>query len=409
MVPSLCAAEKLVLGSRTELSVIVPTLNERGNIRSVVESLDAALQGIAWEVIFVDDFSSDGTPEAVRAIAAVDRRVRLIERHNRRGLSSAVVEGALAASADIIAVMDGDLQHDETLLPRLYATVANGEADLASASRFLRENDADGLSSEGRKKLSETGIRLSNAAFGLDMSDPLTGFFAVRRDVVVRALPRLSEVGFKILLDIITAVEPRPRVVELPFSFRERAYGESKLSKRVLYDFFLFLIEKKIRPIIPLPAQFLSFSMINAVGILVHIAAYTVLTSSAVGFGQAQLFATLIAMAFNYYVNNELTYSQNRLTGNAFYLGFVVFALVCSVGVVANVSVAVMMHDRYGDMAELIPVIFGALVSVVWNYGATRYFVWRNAAIRRASNQGLLKASYTSATQSPGLRNEHRP
>ncbi len=388
MSAGLCVGERFAVRSRTELSVIVPTLNERGNIRSVVESLDAALQGISWEVIFVDDFSSDGTPEAVRAIAAVDRRVRLIERHNRRGLSSAVVEGALAAAADIIAVMDGDLQHDETLLPRLFAVVANGEA---------------------RKKLSQTGIRLSNVAFGLDMSDPLTGFFVVRRDVVVRALPRLSEVGFKILLDILTAAEPRPRVVELPFSFRERAYGESKLSKRVLYDFFLFMIEKKLRPIIPLPAQFLSFSMINAVGILVHIAVYTLLTSSAVAFGQAQLIATLVAMAFNYYVNNELTYSQNRLTGNAFYLGFVVFALVCSVGVIANVSVAVMMHDRYGDMAELVPVVFGALVSVVWNYGATRYFVWRNAAIRRASNPGLLSASYTSATQSPGLRNEHRP
>jgi dolichol-phosphate mannosyltransferase len=260
----------------------------------LVESLDGALREISWEVIFVDDFSSDGTAEAVRALATIDRRVRLIERHNRRGLSSAVVEGALSASADIIAVMDGDLQHDETLLPRLYAVVANGEADLASASRFLREDDAEGLSSEGRKKLSETGIRLSNFAFGLDMSDPLTGFFVVRRDVVVRALPHLSEVGFKILLDILTAVEPRPRVLELPFSFRERAYGESKLSKRVLYDFFLFLIEKKVRPIIPLPAQFLSFSMINAVGILVHVAVYTLLTSSAVAFVNAQLIGNRI-------------------------------------------------------------------------------------------------------------------
>jgi dolichol-phosphate mannosyltransferase len=114
-------------------------------------------------------------------------------------------------------------------------------------------------------------------------------------------------------------------------------------------------------------------------------------------------------MAFNYYVNNELTYSQNRLTGNAFYIGFVVFAMVCSVGVVANVSVAVMMHERYSEMTDLIPVIFGALVSVVWNYGATRYFVWRNSAIRRASKANLLSVNYTSVTQSSGTHNEHRP
>jgi dolichol-phosphate mannosyltransferase len=390
------------LGSHTELTVVIPTLNERGNIKIVVDSLDAALQGISWEVVFVDDFSSDGTPEAVRSLAAVDRRVRLIERHNRRGLSSAVVEGALAASADIVAVMDGDLQHDETLLPRLYAEVAEGKADVASASRFLRENDAQGLSSERRKKLSQTGIRLSNAAFGLDMSDPLTGFFVVRRDVVVRALPRLSELGFKILLDILTAAEPRPRVVELPFSFRERAYGESKLSKRVLYDFFLFFIEKKIRPYIPLPAQFISFSLINSIGILVHVVVYSLLMSASMAFGTAQLVATVFAMAFNYYVNNEVTYGQSRLSGNAFYLGFIIFALVCSVGVVANVGVAVMMHDRYSEMTDLIPVVFGAMISVVWNYGATRYFVWRNSAIRRASNSGLLSAKYTSATQSSG-------
>ena len=128
----------------------------------MVSRLDGILSDLVWEVIFVDDASPDATGDVVREIARRDRRVRLIERHGRRGLSSAVIEGALAAAADVVAVMDGDLQHDESILPQLYHKVASNEVDAAAASRFLREDGADGLSSEGRRKLSNSGIRLAN-------------------------------------------------------------------------------------------------------------------------------------------------------------------------------------------------------------------------------------------------------
>ena len=179
--------------SPLKLSVVIPTFNERDNVANVVRGVDAVLKDFAWEIIFVDDNSPDGTAEAVRDLARTDRRVRLISRHNRRGLSSAVVEGALAAAADVVAVMDGDLQHDEAILPALFRKVAGGEAEIASASRFLQEDGASGLSSAGRLKISNTGIRLANTSFGLDLTDPLTGFFVFRRDLLVRALPQLSE------------------------------------------------------------------------------------------------------------------------------------------------------------------------------------------------------------------------
>jgi len=370
------------------LSVIVPTFNERDNVAEFVRRLDATLSDVSWEIIFVDDASPDGTADRVRALACHDRRVRLISRHNRRGLSSAVVEGILAAAADIVAVMDGDLQHDESVLPAMVERIQSGDADLVSASRFLSEDGADGLSSDTRLAISNSGIRLANGVFGLGMSDPLTGFFVVRRDVVLRALPELSELGFKILMDIIISSHPRPRIVEVPFRFRERQHGESKLDNRVLYDFFLFFLEKKVSRLIPVPARFISFAMINSIGILVHLAAFLPL-SAGLGFARAQLVATLIAMAFNYTVNNEVTYSDRKLRGQKFYAGFVIFATLCSLGVIANVGVASMLHQGYPGLMALLPAAAGAFVTVVWNYVATNVFVWGRGRFASRLRDGL--------------------
>lgn len=361
----------------TELSVVVPTFNERDNVAEMVRRLDATLGDVAWEVIFVDDFSPDGTADAVRALGRNDPRVRLISRHNRRGLSSAVIEGALAASADIVAVMDGDLQHDEGVLPRMFEMVRSGEADIVSASRFLTEDGAAGLSSETRVKISNTGISLANAFFGLNMTDPLTGFFCLRRDVVERALPDLSELGFKVLLDLVASARPRPKVKEVPFNFRSRQHGESKLDNRVMYEFFLFFIEKKIARFLPVPARFISFAGINAVGILVHLAVLMPLVSfGQAGFATAQLAATAVAMFFNYMVNNFVTYHDRQLRGAKFWVGFLVFAALCSLGVIGNVGVATVIHEQYEAIWYVAPAMAGALITVVWNYVATQAFVW---------------------------------
>lgn len=360
-----------------QISVVVPTFNEKKNIAILRERVSSALAGMNWELIFVDDASPDGTADAVRLLSRQDRRVRLISRHNRRGLSSAVVEGALAASAEIVAVMDGDLQHDESILPQMYAAVASGKAEIASASRFLQQDGADGLSSAARLRMSNRGIRLANAAFGLKLTDPLTGFFVIRRDVLVRALPDLSEQGFKILLDVITAAKPRPRVQEVPFRFRAREHGESKLDNKVMYDFFLFFLEKKIGHFLRLPARFLSFGLINVVGIILHLLVLEAgLAWLGMSFAAAQLLATMLAMAFNYYANNLVTYNDRQLRGADFYTGFVIFALLCSVGVVANVGVATMLHLQYANIAHELPAVAGAMITAVWNYAATKLFVW---------------------------------
>jgi dolichol-phosphate mannosyltransferase len=381
-----------------QLSIVVPTFNESANVEPLLRSLEAALAGIAWELIVVDDASPDGTADAVRRLARRDRRVRLIARHNRRGLASAVVEGALAAASDVVAVMDGDLQHDEAVLPALYRTVASGRAEIASASRFLAEDGAAGLASARRLQISNTGIRLANAAFGLEMSDPLTGFFVMRRDVLLRALPHLSEQGFKILLDVITAAEPRPAVVELPFRFRERRHGDSKLDNRVMYDFFLFFLEKKLGRFVPVPARFLSFSLVNGVGIFVHLAVLAAAIGLfGAGFATGQLTATLVAMLFNFSLNNALTYRDRQLKGADFYLGFVLFAALCSIGVFGNVGVATMIHDEYASLGYVVPAVAGALITLVWNYAATKVFVWG----RRRPSAAFVPAAVTAGPETP--------
>ncbi|SDF18991.1 glycosyltransferase [Limimaricola pyoseonensis] len=380
------------------LSVVVPTFNERDNVAEIVRRLDTALAGFGWEVIFVDDASPDGTAEAVRALARRDRRVRLICRHDRRGLSSAVVEGGLAAAGEIIAVIDGDLQHDESVLPGMVRRIEAGAADLVSASRFLDETGtaAEGLASARRLKISNGGIGLANRLLGLELTDPLTGFFVMRRSLLLSALPHLSQLGFKILLDLVTAAPEPPRLMEVPFRFRPRAHGDSKLDNRVLWDFALFLIEKRIGRYVPLPARFLSFAMINAVGILVHLAVLMpLLALGGTGFAAAQLGATLVAMFFNFSVNNALTYRDRQLTGGAFWRGFAAFALLCSVGVLANVSVASMMHAQFADLQLSLVSVAGALITVVWNFVATQAFIWGRD--RRSLRTGLRLAQRRAA------------
>ena len=119
-----------------ELSVVIPTFNERGNLSELIRHITAALEGIRWEVIVVDDDSPDGTAAEARRMYRSDARVRCIQRVNRRGLSSACIEGMLASSARFLAVMDGDLQHDPTILRRMYDALAADEADLVIGSRY---------------------------------------------------------------------------------------------------------------------------------------------------------------------------------------------------------------------------------------------------------------------------------
>ena len=191
------------------LSVIVPCYNERPNVAPMIAKLDAALAGIAWEVIYVDDDSPDGTAAEVRRIAQTDARVRCIRRVGRRGLASAVIEGALSSSAAFVAVIDGDLQHDETRLPVMLEALRTGDYDLAVASRHVEGGDNAGLAGRWRHMLSDGGIALSQAFLPVKLTDPMSGFFMLPRPLFEELAHGLNGQGFKILLDLVLS-SPAP-------------------------------------------------------------------------------------------------------------------------------------------------------------------------------------------------------
>lgn len=357
----------------TELSVILPTYNEASNIAAVVDALGAALEDIEWEAIFVDDDSPDGTHQVVRELSRSNPRVRCLHRIGRRGLSSACIEGIQASSAAFIAVLDADLQHDERILPRMLKTARDDGIDLVVGSRYV---DGGGTTnwSENRKFMSQAAIRVARGFSGLDIKDLTSGFFLANRQAIQPALRKTSGVGFKILLDILLSADKPLTVKEMPYHFRSRQHGESKLDYQTAWLFLMMLLDKAVGGAIPV--RFLSFVFVGGLGVFVHFAvlsvSYQLLSLS---FFWSQMTATLTAMTSNFALNNVLTYTDKRLRGGAWFRGWVTFVLACSIGAMANVGVAnyFYMEDVYWVGAALA----GILVGVVWNYAITSVYTWK--------------------------------
>lgn len=354
------------------LTVVVPCYKERDNVAPMVAALDAALAGIAWEVVFVDDDSPDGTAAAARALAQTDGRVRCIRRVGRRGLSSAVIEGALSSSADFVAVIDGDLQHDETRLPLMLEAVRNG-ADMAVGSRHVEGGDSSGLSSPLRVRLSATGIKIAQMMTRTSISDPMSGFFLLRREMFETLAGRLTGQGFKILLDLILASPRRLNIAEIPYKFRPRTAGESKLDVLVLAQFAGLLLDKLLGRTVPL--RFISFALVGGFGVLVNLAVLQGARAAGLGFTEAQTLGTILAMIANFQLNNQLTYRAQRLKGARAWRGLVLFLLVCSLGAYANIGIAKALYAENGH--SLLSGAAGAAVGVVWNYAVSATLVWR--------------------------------
>jgi dolichol-phosphate mannosyltransferase len=357
-----------------ELSIVVPTYNESENVPLLVEKLDAVLAGVRWEAIFVDDDSRDGTARVVRALAAKRPNIRVVQRIGRRGLSSACVEGALASAAPYIAVMDADLQHDERLLPRMLDVLRGGDTEIVVGSRFVAGGSV-GEFAASRVQISKMGARLARLVVKQDLSDPMSGFFMLRRDVFERVVRRLSAKGFKILLDIFASAPQPLKAVELPFTFGARIKGESKLDTMVAWEYLMLLLDKMFGSYVPV--RFLMFLGVGTVGLGVNFATlwftYRFLLLS---FPVSLAIAISIAIAFNYWLNNLITYRDQRLKGIRFVYGFISFAVICSVGALSNAAIAAYLFERE-DSSWWLAGIIGGLIGAVWNYAMSSIFTWR--------------------------------
>ena len=354
-----------------ELSVVVPTFKERENVGGLVEKLDTALAGIAWEVIFVDDDSPDGTAGEVKALASRDSRVRCLKRIGRRGLAGACIEGILSSSAPLVAVMDSDHQHDENLLPRMMSVLQKGDADLVVGSRYI--DGGNSALSARRDAMSRSASSLARRLTGVKLTDPMSGFFMMRRDRFEQLAPSLSTDGFKILLDIVITARGDLRVREEPYRFSARQYGESKLDARVVLDFFGLLLSKLTGN--ALSTRFLSFSLVGSIGLAIHLMVLRLALGFAFAFPSAQSIAVLAAMTGNFFLNNQLTYRDKRLTGFRVLGGLIGFYGISSVGAVANVGMAswLYVHQPTWWLAGAA----GAIMGAFWNYSLSTLLVWR--------------------------------
>jgi dolichol-phosphate mannosyltransferase len=356
-----------------KLSVVIPSFNERDNVTTLFRRLEKTLAGIPFEAIFVDDNSPDGTWQVVRALSRQDARVRCIRRIGRRGLSGACIEGILASGAPCAAVIDADLQHDETQLPKMLELLQGGEFDLVIGSRYIEGGSADSFNRH-RAGASALATELAKRVLRVDVADPMSGFFMIRRDRFEELAPQLSTQGFKILLDVVATAHGALRVKEIPYTFGSRLHGESKLDSMVALDFLGLVLAKLTHDVVSL--RFLLFAMVGSLGLVVHLAAlYAALEIFRIPFAEAQACGALCAMTSNFILNNFLTYRDQRLKGFAILRGLLLFYLVCSVGLFANVGVAFSVYDQ--QPIWWLAGAAGALMGVVWNYAMSGLFVWR--------------------------------
>ena len=356
-----------------QLSIVVPTFNERENVVTLYERLKATLGETPWEVVFVDDNSPDETWQVVRELSQRDPRVRCLRRIGRRGLSGACIEGILASGAPFVAVMDADLQHDETRLPQMLALLQDVEAELVVGSRYIDGGSADSFNSQ-RRGVSEFATLIAKRLLRVEIADPMSGFFMIRRDRFEELAPNLSVHGFKILLDIVATARGSLRTVEIPFTFGTRLAGESKLDSMVALDFLGLILAKMTGDAVSL--RFLLFALVGSIGLFVHLLTLDVAFNLfAVPFTEAHALGAVVAMTSNFILNNALTYRDQRLKGLALLRGLLLFYLVCSVGLLANVGVAFSIYGQ--QPIWWLAGAAGALMGVVWNYAMSSLFVWR--------------------------------
>ena len=364
-----------------DLAIVLPTFNESANVAPMIDRLERALAGVRYEVIFVDDDSPDGTADLVRRLERDHPNLRVIHRIGRRGLASATIEGILAAAAPVVAVMDADLQHDESILPEMLRRINGDNLDLVVGSRNI-QGGSMGQFAAWRVKLSQLGRRLSLIGAEHQLSDPMSGFFMVRVDSFERFAHRLSAIGFKILLDIVLSAGPELRIGEVPYRFRLREHGESKLDMMVGLEYFELLVDKHLGSLVNL--RFILFALVGAFGVGLHLRILSALLRVGnIGFAKAQTLTTFMVMLLNFVLNNTVTYRDRRLRGWRFLRGLVTFCLACGLGVVANVAIANDVFHR--GLPWWLAALIGLMFSAVWNFAVTSMTTWRQD--RRSSEQ----------------------
>jgi dolichol-phosphate mannosyltransferase len=349
-----------------ELSVIIPTFNERDNVLPLMKRLDDALLGIDWEVMFVDDGSQDGTAIYIRQLSQTNPRVRCIERIRRRGVSSACREGMSESRAAYLAVMDCDLQHDETILPKMLQTLRGQPIEIVIGSRYV-EGGSIGEWSKVRHLLSVLATAFCKPLIRSNVNDPLSGFFMLKRSLFELVAPRLTDRGFKLLFDILASSQRPVPYQEIPFHFRPRNAGQSKFGAIFVKEYFFLLTEKSIGRWVPVHLFIVGMALMFCLiaHLLMLILGFKVVN---LPFYAAQGSAVAAVIALTFITKNIFTYQDLRLRGRAFFNGLARFAASCFSGALINVALAVFLYNH--GITWWLSGLLGSAAGTVGNYAA---------------------------------------
>jgi dolichol-phosphate mannosyltransferase len=370
-----------------KVTIVSPTYNEADNVQRLVREVDTALSGIDYELVIADDDSPDGTWAVSQKMANTNPRIRILRRTTGRGLSRAVIEGFLSSSSDYVGVIDADLQHDPAILPQMIAALDAG-AEIAVASRYV-EGGGTGTWNAFRRFQSWVATKLARTFLGVELSDPMSGFFILPCASFHRISKQLDSSGFKILLEIVARLAPS-RIEEVPYTFRTRIAGESKLSSKVVLQYLgqLWRLSSVSRY---MSVRFIKFAIVGALGTLVNLCAF--LTFAALlGLRDWRIsaLATLFANLTNYVLNNAWTFVDrghrgwSLLRGYASYLGFSLIGMSASTLTFAGLSYA---YRTFLEIAQgrKVPYVLalafqlvGILAGTVFNYELNKRFTWRN-------------------------------
>ncbi len=365
-----------ILLSKPTLSIVIPTYNEKDNISTILEKLKKELKGINNEIIFVDDNSPDGTSIIVKELTKNSPEIRLIHRIGRKGLAGAVIEGIFAANSDLVAVMDCDLQHDTTkLLDMMDLFSYNSSLDLVIGSRFTETGE---ISEKAFSKIRELGSKVTTflikKVLNITATDPLSGFFMVRKDTFLKSSENLQTQGFKVLADFLATSGKNIEIKEVGYKFKSRIAGESKMSFLTALELVGLVLSQILKGKVSI--RFILFCMVGLSGIFVQLLITGLAMMLINQFPTSQTLGIIGAMTSNYFLNNIITFQERKLKSLDLIRGLFSFYLICSLGAFTNIAVATYVFEISSNW--IISSLIGAIFGAVWNFTLTSIFTWKS-------------------------------
>jgi|TARA_X000000368_G_scaffold4609_1_gene3524 dolichol-phosphate mannosyltransferase len=361
------------------ISIVIPTFNEVKNIIPLLKTLINIVIDFKYEIIVVDDDSPDGTSQEIVKFMKDNKKVKLITRVGRSGLSSAIKEGLIFAQGKYLLVLDGDGQHEPTFVLNMIKRIKKNKVAIIIGSRFLNSSRLEGLS-----KKRSIGSKVANKIAGAslpknysNLTDHLSGCFCLNKEKTEYLIRKIEINGFKFLYELLSVSKGKLIVEEVPLIFKERRYGNSKLDLAIVWDFFISILHSFTFRVIPRRA--ISFGLVGFTGIFVQLFITSFLTRILlIEFYDALPFAIICAATSNFLINNQVTFRSNRLIKLALLIGFFKFLLIASLPIIANIGITTAFY-KYISADTFIAQIAGIVIVYAWNYLASSSFVWNKS------------------------------